>query len=99
MKAPQFVVFAGTLVLILSAASFAANGQLSPHKEEAAELAACAKSVAGGFLQIAPTRDVRFQGKVTEPTARCRGGMNAVNFRFTPWVDWSNYWGAGDNSS
>ena len=98
MKAPLFVVFTGTVVLLL-AASMLADNQLSPKKEEAAELGACAQSVAGGFLKIAPTRDVRFQGKVTEPTARCRGGMNTVNFRFTPWVDWSNYWGAGDNSS
>ncbi len=98
MKAPLFVVFTGTLVLALSGAMFAGN-QLSPKQEEAAELGACAQSVAGGFLKIAPTRDQRFQGKVTESTARCRGGMNAVNFRFTPWVDWSNYWGAGDSSS
>ena len=98
MRAPLFVVFTGTIVLALSAAAFAGD-QLSPKREEAAELGACAHSMAGGFLKIAPTRDQRFQGKVTEPTARCRGGMKAVQFRFTPWVDWSNYWGAGDNSS
>src|SRR4051794_19531951 len=98
MRAPHFVVFTGTLVLALSSIVFAAN-QLSPKQEEAAELGACAHSVAGGFLKIAPARDQRFQGKVTEPTARCRGGVNAVQFRFTPWVDWSNYWGAGDTSS
>ncbi len=98
MKPPIFVVWVGTLVLALSAAMFAQN-QLSPKQEEAAELGACAHSLAGGFLKIAPTRDLRFQGKVTEPTARCRGGMKAVQFRFTPWVDWSNYWGTGDISS
>jgi Animal haem peroxidase len=98
MKAPAFVIFTGTLLLVLSAAMFADN-QLSPKQEEAAELGACAHSVAGGFLQIAPTRDQRFQGKVTEPTARCRGGQKAVQFRMTPWVDWSNYWGTGDTSS
>ena len=98
MKGPISVVFTGTLVLVLSAAMFADN-QLSPKQEEAAELGACAHSVAGGFLQIAPTRDQRFQGKVTEPTARCRGGQKAVQFRMTPWVDWSNYWGTGDTSS
>ena len=76
-----------------------ADDQLSPKQEEAAELGACAHSIAGGFLKIRAHRDQRFQGKVTEPTARCRGGMKAVQFRFTPWVDWSNYWGAGDTSS
>jgi hypothetical protein len=85
-------------MLSLSSSLFAAN-QLSPKQEEAAELGACAKSAAGGFLKIADTRDQRFLGKVTEPTARCRGGMQAVQFRNTPWVDWSNYWGAGDTSS
>jgi hypothetical protein len=26
----------------------------------------------------------------------CRGGERAVNYRHTPWVDWSNYWATGD---
>lgn len=97
MKTRSWLLFTGAVLFAVSSSLFADN--LSPKQEEAAELGACAHSVAGGFLQIAPTRDQRFQGKVTEPTARCRGGMNAVNFRYTPWVDWSNYWGAGDSSS
>ena len=73
--------------------------QMSPKKEEAAELQACAQMVLGGFLQVPNSRDQRFEGKVTESTARCRGGHYAVQFRTTPWVDWSRYWGAGDSSS
>src|SRR5450432_393300 len=97
MKTRSWLLITGAVLFALSSSLFADN--LSPKQEEAAELGACAHSVAGGFLKIAPTRDQRFQGKVTEPTARCRGGMNAVQFRSTPWVDWSNYWGAGDTSS
>src|SRR4051812_41122592 len=76
-----------------------ADKKPSPKHEEAAELKACAQHLAGGFLGIAKTRDVRFQGKVTTPTARCRGGLRTVDFRFTPWVDWARYWGTGDLSS
>jgi len=36
---------------------------------------------------------------VEEATALCRGGQKALLFRNTPWVDWSWYWGAGDESS
>src|SRR5580692_3378924 len=73
--------------------------QLSPKQEEAAELKACVQHLAGGFLKIPDARELRFQGKVTTPTARCRGGQQAVEFQFTPWVDWSRYWGTGDLSS
>ena len=73
--------------------------KLSPRQEEAAELKACAQHLAGGFLKVPDSRDQRFQGKVTTPTARCRGGMYAVQYQFTPWVDWSRYWGTGDSSS
>ncbi|HXW14690.1 MAG TPA: peroxidase family protein, partial [Terriglobia bacterium] len=73
--------------------------KLSPKEEEAAELKACAEMAAGGFLKIPNTRDQRFLGKVTESTARCRGGQYAVQYRMTPWIDWSRYWGAGDSSS
>jgi hypothetical protein len=63
------------------------------------ETAACTKMLAGGFLKVADTRDQRFEGKVTETTALCRGGPNAVQFRMTPWVDWSRYFGTGDITS
>ena len=72
------------------------NGGL---KEEADALKACAQAVLGGLRKIAPERDLRFEGKVTEANALCRGGQRALQFRNTPWVDWSNYWGAGDASS
>jgi hypothetical protein len=55
--------------------------------------------VLGGLLKIPETRDMRFQGKVAEATALCRGGQKAVQFRMTPWVDWSQYWGTGDMQS
>lgn len=62
-------------------------------------LKACADVVRQGFRKVADTRDVRFEGKVAEDTALCRGGERALQFRNTPWVDWSNYWGTGDVSS
>src|SRR5262245_4383518 len=71
----------------------------SAKKEEAEALAACAKSVLQGLRPIAATRDVRFEGKVSEDSALCRGGQRALQFRNTPWVDWSSYWGTGDLSS
>ena len=45
------------------------------------------------------TREVRFQGKVQEATAICRGGQQALLLRNTPWVDWSHYFGTGDLTS
>ena len=68
-------------------------------KEEQESLKACASLVLDGFRKIADTRDVRFQGKVKEATALCRGGQMALQFRNTPWVDWANYWGAGDQTT
>jgi hypothetical protein len=50
-------------------------------------------------LKIPEARGLRFQGKVSEATALCRGGAQALQFRGTPWVDWTNYWGAGDMTS
>ena len=70
-----------------------------PKKEEVDALKACAQAVLAGFRKIADTRDVRFQGKVSEANALCRGGYQAMQFRNTPWVDWSNYWGTGDSTS
>jgi hypothetical protein len=64
-----------------------------------ADTVACAKMAKGGLLKVPEDRADRFNGKVDEATARCRGGDKAVQYRFTPWVDWSNYWATGDNSS
>jgi hypothetical protein len=85
----------------ISIGSVVALGQdtPSPKKQEAAEVKACAEMAFTGFRPIADMRAQRFQGKVTELSALCRGGQNAVKFRMTPWVDFTNYWGTGDSSS
>ncbi|MGV7229739.1 MAG: peroxidase family protein [Nitrospirales bacterium] len=68
-------------------------------QEDAESLQACAKMAKAGFRPVADHRKDRFLGKVAESTARCRGGEEAVTYRETPWVDWSNYWAAGDARS
>src|SRR5438128_749010 len=99
MKARFLVPFSGICVLLVAASLSAQETPLSPKQEEIAELNACSKMVAAGFLKVPDNRNQRFLGKVPEPTARCRGGMKAVLFRPTPWVDWQNYWGTGDSST
>lgn len=60
----------------------------------------CTKMVLRGDIQtVAQTREQRFLGKVPESTARCLGGKRAENFREGPWLDWPNYWAAGDATS
>ena len=63
------------------------------------ELKACADVIKDGPRKVASERSDRFLGKVQEDTAECRGGENAISYRSTPWVDWSNYWASGDNKS
>lgn len=87
------------IALLAASLALAADQQKSPQKEEADALKACADAVLAGFRKIAPARDARFEGKVSEANALCRGGDRALQFRDTPWVDWSNYWGTGDDSS
>ena len=48
---------------------------------------------------VAKTREQRFLGKVSDTTARCLGGKHAENLREGPWLDWPNYWAAGDATS
>src|SRR3954447_14685049 len=61
---------------------------------------ACIEMLAHGPRPLAKERDGRFEGKVSfDAVARCRGGQKAVGRRGTPWVDWSNYWAAADQSS
>ncbi len=48
---------------------------------------------------VAKTREQRFLGKVPDTTARCLGGKHAENLREGPWLDWPNYWSAGDATS
>jgi hypothetical protein len=68
-------------------------------KAEAESLQNCAQMINSGIRPIAATRDQRFQGKVENATAICRGGDLAAQFRATPWVDWASYWGTGDAKS
>ena len=81
-------------------AQVTAPGQ-SGKEEETKALLACAQMVIDelGVLKIPDSREKRFQGKLSEATDLCRGGYKATEFRGTPWVDWSNYWGTGDVSS
>ena len=81
-------------LLLLSAALLVCGCGLDPK-----DLTACAELVTGDVRPIAEERAERFQGKVQEETARCRGGEKAVAARSGPWVDWQNYWGAGDAGS
>jgi hypothetical protein len=67
--------------------------------EYARSTAACLSMASDGLLEVSDDRTQRFNGKVQEDTALCRGGDRAVKYRDTPWVDWANYWGAGDASS
>src|SRR5260370_39223269 len=60
---------------------------------------ACEQMVLKGLRPIASLRDERFQGKVEEATAACRGELKAIWSMNTPCVDWANYWGAGDATS
>ena len=63
-------------------------------------LRACLKTVTDGIRPIAEDdRRERFLGKVHKDTARCRGDDKAVAEGGRPWVDWSNYWAAGDEKS
>jgi len=59
----------------------------------------CTEMLLGGFRKVADKRDERFNGKVAEAVAGCRGGDKAQAFRRTPYVDWTNYWATGDASS
>jgi hypothetical protein len=59
----------------------------------------CLALVDRGFLPVAKERFHRFLGKVAKDTANCRGGEKAVALRSSPWVDWQNYYGAGDATS
>ena len=73
--------------------------KVDPKQDEAAALKACVQAVLAGIRPIAATRDVRFEGKVSEANFLCRGGEKSLQFRLTPWVDWQQYWGTGDMSS
>jgi Animal haem peroxidase len=71
----------------------------SVHSDAESEIEACITSAKRGLLDVPDDRSLRFLGKVREDTARCRGGEKAVQYRNAPWVDWQNYYAAGDASS
>jgi len=78
---------------------FAAVVLLGGCRSDHQDLVDCLKLGAEGFREVANERTERFQGKVQPETARCRGGEEAVRLRDLPWVDWQNYWAAGDAGS
>ena len=106
MRSRSFALFILVAVFLLDAQTISTLGQSSSgatsnKQEEAKALLACGKMVADQLaaLKILDARGLRFQGKVSDATALCRGGEQALQFRGTPWVDWANYWGTGDMSS
>jgi len=96
MKARFIFLLYGTLTL---SSAIAPAADTNPKEQEAAELKACAQLTLSGFREISDTREQRFEGKVSEAADICRGGQKTLQFRLTPWVDWSQYWGTGDTSS
>lgn len=69
------------------------------NRTKTSSLKACEEVLASGLRPIAENRDERFQGKVDEARASCRGGENALAARKTPWLGWPNYFATGDASS
>jgi hypothetical protein len=84
-----------TLRSLLLLALFAFSGCANNY----GDFAACLKVARQGLRPLATERVERFQGKVQEETARCRGGEKAVAARASPWIDWQNYWAAADIAS
>jgi hypothetical protein len=94
------IVVAIALGTLASTAGIATRARA---EDDLAVLAACIADVKAGIADvkaglpmIALVRTGRFQGKGTEAQVRCHGGAAAVAQMGTPWVDWSNYWAAGD---
>src|SRR5689334_4559364 len=88
--------FALTLSTLLT---LTGGGDRAAAQDELAIIASCVKTIAGGLPVIAAERTERFEGKVDEARARCRGGDTALREMKTPWVDWQNYWATGDADS
>jgi len=96
-----FAVVSSFIYQIVPAQSQELPSTPSDKGEEARALLACGQMVIDqlGALKIPTVRGLRFEGKVSQATALCRGGDQALQFRATPWVDWTNYWGTGDMAS
>ncbi len=97
-KRALFVAAIG-MALLFQACSGCDSERKEAMRAEIDSLRDCAKLVGAGFRPIAAERGERFLGKVADYTAGCRGGEWAKRFRAEPWVDWANYWAAGDASS
>jgi hypothetical protein len=68
-------------------------------EDDQAVVEACVKALAAGLPPLKDERSERFQGKVDAARARCRGGESALRWMENPWVDWANYWAAGNAKS
>jgi hypothetical protein len=86
----RILVLAFVSVVMLTKPSFATDIKIAE---------ACLGIVESGLRDLAVDRKHRFLGKVDENRARCRGGDAALAGMPTPWVDWANYWAAGDAGS
>lgn len=84
----------GLLFCLLAATLLYSSGSQSQSLVES-----CISSAKRGILDVPDDRSLRFLGKVQSDTALCRGGENATRWQGTPWVDWQNYFAAGDRSS
>jgi hypothetical protein len=83
--------------LLLVSCSDSVNDALEADQKS---IEACTERVLeGGIRDVAEVRIKRFLGKVDEERAWCRGGEKAARYLKLPWVDWPNYWGAGDAST
>ncbi len=87
------------LVLLLTAGLVSCSLISDSKKDRIGAKSACVRMAAKGLRPLADHQTERFLGKVQEDTADCRGGQNAVAQRDSVWVDWANYWGAGDSST
>ena len=87
----RIIVVAYTAAVLLFGVSLTSQAE--------SDIDACVSTAKRGLLKVPDDRSQRFLGKVAEDTARCRGGEKAVKYRSTPWVDWQNYYAAGDANS
>jgi hypothetical protein len=88
---------AAILIVVPSALSLLSCDEAKA--EDRDSIKACAEMVAHLLPPNPKDRADRFQGKVEEYKALCRGGQRSVKARGLPWVDWGTYWGAGDTTT
>ena len=88
---------AATLVILPAALALISCDEAQ--NDDKASLKACAEMVAHLLPANPKDRADRFQGKVEDYKALCRGGQKSVKAMGLPWVDWGTYWGAADATS